>query len=96
MKNKDKAPVTFEQLVNDEPAPQPALEDKTPVFRIKFVESGFTAAGKVWLAGEVFEAEAGSEAYEGTKDTQGNSWLDLAGEPEEQQKRFGKILFTDA
>ncbi len=99
---KTKDPVTFESLVSTpftpEPEKAPEQEDAPVggVIRIKFLETGLTAAQKVWSAGEVFETEAGSPEYEITKDIDGNSWLDLAGDTEGQEKKFGKVFFEPA
>lgn len=71
-------------------------DSSAPLIRIKFVESGFTYLGKVWLRGETYEVEAGSAEYEKTKDRNGDSWLDLARDPEGQKKRYRNVLFEEA
>lgn len=60
---------------------------------IHFLDDGFTALGKVWYRGQELEFTPGSGAYNDTRDRNGKSWLDLAGNDFEQIRRYGKVMF---
>jgi len=60
---------------------------------IHFLDDGFTALGKVWYRGQELEFTPGSGAYNDTRDRNGNSWLDLAGNDMAQIHRYGRVMF---
>lgn len=60
---------------------------------IHFLEDGFTALGKVWYRGQELEFTPGSGAYNDTRDRNGRTWLDLAGNDMAQIRRYGKVMF---
>lgn len=57
---------------------------------LHFVEDGLIAQGQVWYRGQELEFEVGGEAYEQTKDKNGQSWLDLLDDIDGQYERWGK------
>lgn len=59
--------------------------------RVHVLEDGFTACGVVWYRGQEIFFPFGGEAYEQTKDRDGNSWLDL--DEAAQWRRWGKKMF---
>lgn len=54
------------------------------------LEDGFLMQGQVWYRGQEVEFVVGSEAYEQTKDRNGNTWLDLLDDIDGQFERWGK------
>lgn len=60
---------------------------------VHFVADGLTALGKLWYRGEELIVERDSEEFERTKDTKGNSWLDLT--RREQVDRWGQEMFDE-
>lgn len=58
---------------------------------IHVLEDGFTACGVVWYRGQEIRFTPGGEAYEQTKNRDGESWLDL--DEAEQWERWGKKMF---
>lgn len=65
--------------------------DKTSsgVTRLRFVETGLTAGGKVWKRGEVYDI-ADSVRSEHA-DLNGHVWYELSAD--EQKSRYGKVFF---
>ncbi len=61
---------------------------------IHFVATGFSALGMVWRAGQELEVVVGSPQWELTVDRGGNSWLDIADNPDEQVARYGVVFFA--
>lgn len=57
---------------------------------IHIVEDGFTALGSVWYRGQEIEFEIPGIDYDRTKDINGNSWVDIAGDLSAQYARWGK------
>lgn len=52
-------------------------------------EDGFIALGEVWYRGQELEFTRGSVSYERTKDSLGNTWIDLAGDENAQLSKWG-------
>lgn len=57
---------------------------------IHIVEDGFTALGTTWYRGQEIEFEVPSAEYNRTKDINGVSWVDVAGDLQEQYARWGQ------
>lgn len=68
---------------------QPAGEGDHIVLHV--LEDGFMALGEVWYRGQEMEFVVGSPAYEQTKDRNGNTWIDLALDPAEQMRVWGRL-----
>lgn len=58
---------------------------------IYFLESGLTADGRVWKAGQSLILEDNENARQSYKDTEGNVWHDLSAS--QQKERYGKVFF---
>jgi hypothetical protein len=74
---------------------QKSGETKPGVIKVYFLQDGFTALGEVWYRGQDTEVVVGSEDYEKTKNSQGDSWLDLISNPAAQKKKYGKVMFSE-
>ncbi len=57
---------------------------------IHVTADGFTALGTTWYRGQEIEFEVPSQDYDRTKDINGVSWVDAAGDLQEQYKRWGQ------
>ncbi len=78
---KDKRP---EELV-------PPDEDNPDNILLHFVEDGFTALGRVWYRGQEIEFTPGSQAFNDTKDRNGDTWVTYT--DEDQYNHYGKLYF---
>lgn len=69
----------------------PAQYDTTEgeAIHIHFLEDGFVALGQVWYRGQEVEIVKGSPAYNRTLDRNGDTWINLAFDVPEQQRRWG-------
>lgn len=74
------------QIAEKVPAEYVAAQGDTILIHV--VQDGFTALGQVWHRGQEMEFEVGGAAYEQTKDRNGFSWVDLAGDVHEQYRRW--------
>jgi hypothetical protein len=63
-------------------------EDKTYIVLV-FVNTGLLGLGKVWKKGETLKVVQDED--QGTRDINGDSWLDLSAE--DQEKRYGRVMF---
>lgn len=88
----DTVPATGE-VADDNPALSTDKDGNS--VEVEFLESGLTFRGRVWLKGDTLKVEIGSSIYEKSKNTMGDSWLDLAGDPEAQKKRWGRHMFKE-
>jgi hypothetical protein len=60
------------------------------VILIHILEDGFIFNGVTWYKGQEVEFVVGSLAYEQTKDRNGWTWLDIAGDPAAQYRKWRK------
>lgn len=89
-------------LVSANSAPAPVEAPQTAVkasgvgddgvILIHFKEDGFSAFGEIWHRGQ--ELLITERDYERTRDTLGNSWLDIRDDREAQEDRYGKQMFA--
>lgn len=101
----DDAPLTPEQIriqeLEDQLAQkQAAMLERAPAqydtgaggekILIHVLQDGFIAQGEVWYRGQELEFDRNGIAYKQTKDRNGNSWVDLAGDVQAQYDKWGK------
>lgn len=67
------------------------VSEDDDVITLHILDTGITFAGKVWNYGQNVQIKRGGEAYKGTVDRNGNSWLDDLS-PEAQKARFKRIV----
>jgi len=80
---------------DDSPEAEGDVQVDGSVISIRFIETGLSGLSNVWRAGQELTVAIDSADYARTMDRNGNSWLDLAGNPEAQIKRWGKVFFEE-
>jgi hypothetical protein len=66
-------------------------KDSRNHIEIEFLESGLTAQGRVWKAGQVLRMEDTESNRNSNKDADGDLWYELS--KEEQKNKYGKAFF---
>lgn len=65
--------------------------DPTQLVTINFVQDGMTAFGRIFYRGQELTIERGSAEWERTLDEEGNSWLEM--DEDAQNDRWGERFF---
>lgn len=96
---------TAPEVVSENEAPKRARRQRQPkveepvepeIIRFRVIDSGLLFNKEVLVAGQVVEVERDSPAYLLTLDGDGNSWIDLATDPEAQLNRWRRHLIEPA
>jgi hypothetical protein len=67
-----------------------AVAEGADIILIHFLEDGFVFGGMTWYRGQEVSFVRGSLAYEQTKNRNGWTWVDLAGDVAGQYQKWGK------
>lgn len=65
--------------------------ERPDTFDLYFLESGLTANGRVWKAGQTLKIEDTEDGRRPHEDSEGNVWYELSAS--EQKERYGKVFF---
>lgn len=65
--------------------------EKHDHINLYFLESGLTAQGRVWKAGQTLVLEDNEDTRRAQEDIEGNVWYELSAS--EQKDRYGKVFF---
>lgn len=66
-------------------------DDDKKYIEIEFLESGITAARRVWKAGEVLRVEDSDSGISAHRSATGNVWFEMS--ESEQREKYGKPMF---
>ena len=85
------AEIQAERALSAAYSTMPVVKNPDNAVAIQFVNDGFSAFGRVWIAGEILAVERDTASWETTVRDDEGSWLEL--DEHEQELRFGRRLF---